>query len=460
MKINNLILENFRCFENFTISFHPECTVIVAKNGSGKTAILDAVAIAFGSFLGSFDEGKNIGFDNKRDARRFKAREVFSSEMEEAWPIKLEADGNVHDVQVHWKRQLTSFKSSTTTKETKPLIDHAKFLQNGVRSLAFSNLTVLPLVAYYGTGRLWSQKKLTLGKKSVPNRSRMAGYIDALDPSSSFKLFAEWLKNSTIAQIQVRMRRDAGADSLVEPEVTVLSDSIRHAVNTVLEISGWRDIIYDAVYDDIVMTHPKFGTHPVSTLSDGVRNMIGMVADIAYRMARLNSPLGGNVCLQTPGIVLIDEVDMHLHPEWQQIVVSDLKRAFPKIQFIVTTHSPQVLTSLPVESIRILSKSTQDDERSNMVAIIPNQQTLGVASNDVLAAIMDVDPVPDVEQARMLSQFRSMIQQGNHENEEGQILKNKLDAHYGVNHPLILECDRMIRLEAMKRKFSQSTKNA
>ena len=79
-----------------------------------------------------------------------------------------------------------------------------------------------------------------------------------------------------------------------------------------------------------------------------------MAADIAYRMARLNPDLGENVALQTPGVVLIDEVDMHLHPSWQQTVINDLTRAFPLVQFIVTTHSPQLLTSVPPESIRIL----------------------------------------------------------------------------------------------------------
>ena len=79
-----------------------------------------------------------------------------------------------------------------------------------------------------------------------------------------------------------------------------------------------------------------------------------MAADLAYRMVRLNPDLGAMAALETPGIVLIDEVDMHLHPSWQQAVVYDVRKAFPNVQFIVTTHSPQVLSTVPAEAIRIL----------------------------------------------------------------------------------------------------------
>jgi predicted ATP-binding protein involved in virulence len=81
-------------------------------------------------------------------------------------------------------------------------------------------------------------------------------------------------------------------------------------------------------------------------LSDGIRNMLGMVADIAYRAAVLNPQLGSEAAQKTPGIVLIDEIDLHLHPKWQRRVVDDLKAAFPTIQFVATTHSPFIVQSL------------------------------------------------------------------------------------------------------------------
>ena len=85
---------------------------------------------------------------------------------------------------------------------------------------------------------------------------------------------------------------------------------------------------------------------PFSFLSDGQRNIVAMVADIAYRMAQLNPHLLENVTLETPGVVLIDEIDLHLHPKWQRQIVDNLRKAFPKVQFFATTHAPAVIQSI------------------------------------------------------------------------------------------------------------------
>ena len=125
-------------------------------------------------------------------------------------------------------------------------------------------------------------------------------------------------------------------------------------------------------------------------LSDGIRTTIGLVADIAHRMAKLNPQLAENIATKTPGIILIDEVDMHLHPEWQQQILRSLKAAFPKVQLIVSTHSPQVLSTLRKENIRVLS-SDDDDIWS---AVEPLKSPLGHESKDALAYIMDTHPRP------------------------------------------------------------------
>ena len=93
---------------------------------------------------------------------------------------------------------------------------------------------------------------------------------------------------------------------------------------------------------------------PVRLLSDGIRTILNMVADIAYRMAVLNPQLLGNIVRDTDGIVMIDELDMHLHPSWQQRIMQDLTRIFPKLQFVVTTHAPSILANVHKENIRII----------------------------------------------------------------------------------------------------------
>jgi predicted ATP-binding protein involved in virulence len=124
------------------------------------------------------------------------------------------------------------------------------------------------------------------------------------------------------------------------------------------------------------------------------------------------------------------------------------------VQFIVTTHSPQVLTTVASECIRVLATELDEDTGSGRIvskAVI--SQTQGVASSDVLAKVMGIDPVPDIEQAHWLSQFKALIQQDMHESDSGQRLYDKLEKHFGAEHPEMLECQRLIRLQAFKRKL-------
>ena len=105
---------------------------------------------------------------------------------------------------------------------------------------------------------------------------------------------------------------------------------------------------------------------PFSFLSDGYRNMVAMVADIAVRCATLNPQLKEKSSQETPGVVLIDEIDLHLHPRWQRRVVNDLLRTFPRIQFFGTTHSPFVIQSLPpIIGVQLLNL---DDEHAEEFA--------------------------------------------------------------------------------------------
>ena len=120
-------------------------------------------------------------------------------------------------------------------------------------------------------------------------------------------------------------------------------------------------------------------------LSDGLKITISMVADIAYRMAVLNPQLLDHILDETPGIVLIDEVDMHLHPEWQKRIMADLHYIFPKVQFIVTTHSPSVLANVTREHILLL----EDGE-----IYMPQQATYGRDVSTILQQMMKVEVRP------------------------------------------------------------------
>ena len=170
---------------------------------------------------------------------------------------------------------------------------------------------------------------------------------------------------------------------------------------------------------------------PWTSLSAGNRIVIGLVADIAHRCCILNPWAKEMALKQTPGIVLIDEIELHLHPSWQQQILPTLQRIFPQIQFIVTTHSPQVVSAVPKECVRII-----DDGK-----VVPFfTQTQGVESQDILAEIFGTSPSPqDDEYVKMLNQYARMEVEGKADTDEGKLIYASLANHYGKSYPPLMQ---------------------
>ncbi|MGV0035141.1 MAG: AAA family ATPase [Candidatus Azotimanducaceae bacterium WSBS_2022_MAG_OTU7] len=465
MKLDSISLKNFRCYKSISLTLHPKVTVLVANNGQGKTALLDAIRIGLWPYVSSFDLAKTATADPANtitvaDTLMLKA----DKNMVRQLPSEVILIGNYGDGTKTWMRFRDSEARKSQTKDdsqTRELKNFAVGLQKSIRDVNAKPKS-LPIFGFYGTGRLWNEKRLTESKKGSSNRKgderiRTFAYRDCLDPASSYKQFEEWfaLAFKEIREGQIR-QLESGASSLasdpaIENPVTV----IQRAVNELLKDTGWHNLSYSETHDQsLVLHHPEKGTLKVDQLSDGIKNMLAMVADIAYRCALLNAHLGAEAALESEGLVMIDEVDMHLHPQWQQTVVSGLTKAFPNIQFVITTHSPQVLSTVSAERIRIITHE-KDPETGLMIssARVPDKQSRGVASADVMAELQGVDPVPSVEEAHWLTQYKQLITQGDQGSNDGQRLKNKILDHFGENHQEWLECERLIRLQSMKSKL-------
>ena len=439
LKINKLYLNNYRCFKDFTIDFHDQLTVLVATNGKGKTAILDAIAVAFGTFVNSTGLARGSVF-HRSDVQKIKARETKTNEMEEVYPLVLEANGLINNEDTHWSRELHKPKGATTTKDTKPLIQYGQDIRKKVVQKVDE---ILPLISYYGTGRLWGLKKITLNKKQHET-SRLSGYIDCLDPLSSYKSFESWYVDICLAELELKIEEiEKNNLDISNNEFTVIRKSIQQAVNHIVEKNtGWKDIVYKKRAETIVAQNETFGELSLMQLSDGIRNMIGLVADIAYRAVKLNPHLE-NAPKQTPGIVLIDEVDMHLHPKWQQTVLTDLTKAFPNIQFIVTTHSPQVLSTVKKEQIRILGDN---------VVSTPSTHSFGEDSSVLLAELMNVSPLPPLEIVEKRKEYQRLIENREYESPRAKQLQKELIENYGENSEFIIQTEMLIRrFEALKK---------
>ena len=177
------------------------------------------------------------------------------------------------------------------------------------------------MVSYYGTGRLWLQIRQREVNTPGP-QSRFLGYLDCLNPALDQKRLLEWFKTGNLVAAARFAEPHAGSVPRSHPRRCV-PDS--------------RRVYFDVLQDQLVLEFAEQSLR-LSDLSDGYRNMLAMTADIAIRCATLNPALEAETVLATPGVVLIDEIDLHLHPKWQRRVVEDMLRTFPRIQFVATTR--------------------------------------------------------------------------------------------------------------------------
>ena len=342
MKIKTLELQNFHGFEEKKLDFSDQFTVLIGDNGIGKTALLDGLSVGLGGFLSGLNGIKTRHIlDDEVHIKKFIYGNTTS--VEQQYPVKITCTADIGGQPYKWVRSLNGKGGKTTRTGAKKILKYAEQLQKEVRAGKEANL---PVIAYFGTERLGRSKR----EKSVDPfqaGSRFLGYTDCLDPVADEKLFARWFKKMTLVQMQ------KGTEIM---ELQTVRQAIESCLSGIVDEDEKYKlrIEYNVEADEIQIALGDEKKLPFRILSSGYRNMAGMVADIAFRMVVLNPHLGDNVLQETSGVVLIDEIDLHLHPKWQRHVVSDLKSTFPKTQFIVTTHSPFIIQSLEQGELRVL----------------------------------------------------------------------------------------------------------
>ncbi len=437
MKIKNLELTNFRCFESLTVNFHEQLTVLVANNGFGKTAILDALAIGLGVFVSWMP---NI------PGRKPKDTDFLVPDTGKKPPymrIRMETvDGMVWD-------QTKKRDKNVPTDQIPAAAGHKdamKYAQRIFNDWMNTGRLAFPLIVYYGTARGvfdTSQKRNLIKKDTHINDA----YSGCLEGKANFKRFFDHFY--FLEDLERRQKEEKKDWDYRLPRLEVLREAIHRMMpsfsNPHSKLGPLRFLVE-------WRHNNRKQTLRIDQLSDGYRTTLAMTLDIASRLSILNPSVQNS--LDAEGIVLIDEIDLHLHPSWQQRILPDLMRTFPNIQFIVTTHSPQVISAIPAECVRIIQPEN-DREIANFPFSVttPAQQTQGVSSADVLADVMGVDPVPDGEKSQWLSEYKAIIQQGLQDSFEGKNLRKKLLAHFGENHPEMLDCERLIRFESFKQNL-------
>lgn len=417
MKLEKLNLHNFRCFEDIEVVFDPNLTVIVGANGAGKTSILEGAAIAISSLFVKMDglTGKKI----EKDQVHLKSYTVGSTkDVQPQYSVTVGASGQVDDQEIKWERSLTSSTGQTTYGDAKEItsigVEYQKQLRKGDTGL------LLPIIAYYGTGRLWDYHREKQSDVFEVN-NRLNGYLDCVDGTANIKLMMNWFAKMTIQKYQ---NQELGMGDI--PELNAVYRAMEMCYR---RITGYSDIKmqYNVGSKELIVAYKdndgEFMRMSIDQLSDGYKSTISLVADIAYRMAVLNPQLLDSVCKETEGIVLIDEVDLHLHPAWQQRILGDLQEIFPKVQFIVSTHAPAVVNTIKKQHIRILR---------NLKIIPAPIETYGRDTNGVLKAIMNAKERPQFV-LDAFTEFYQALDDGEYSRAED--ILNQLEESVGENYP-------------------------
>lgn len=329
LRIDRLRLENFRCFAAIEVTFEPDQTVLFAENGGGKTALL--TGLAMGLAILQRGSPRALQLDIDRDVRKLPGPGEHRESAERCsltWTAHM---GEQPDVTWSIIAKGASMRKKYERREASSAMESAR-----------PRGKYWPLMGYYGTGRFATDAK-SRRRKAGQFQDRWDGYAECLDPASKDGPLLEWLRAEALGDL-VRPRRG-------EPE-RGLAQAVMNAMRQATP--GVQDIWYDPAEDSPMVVFKSGQRAHWAELSDGFHVFMALVGDIARRAAILNSHGGARAPAMTDGVVLIDEIDLHLHPRWQRVVLDGLRSAFPRLQFIISTHSPQVLGSALNRQARML----------------------------------------------------------------------------------------------------------
>ncbi|MBC7766362.1 MAG: AAA family ATPase [Hyphomonadaceae bacterium] len=376
MRIKSIRIKNYKGIKEEKFEFNDDFTLLIGDNSTGKTTILEAITIAMGAYVyGCKIPSKGIIKDEVRTETTIVGDASLIRNMK--FPVEIECEAVIDNIDFNWHIDIVGERSNMSRKGAKKLIDYVqRKIYEPISNNHKQDIT-LPIITYQSAGRMWTQKREKWEDPFKSSFSRFAGYIDCLEAESNMKMFVSWFKRMTFIELQ-------NMKNLQPKEIGEFNAVKRAVINFLSGLVGIEkvDIFYDITNEDL-MVKISDEVIPLRLLSTGYRCAIGMVTDIAYRMAVLNPHLKENAASETNGIILIDELDLHLHPKWQWRIVEDIKHTFPKAQFIVTTHAPIVIASCNDDEIIRLYE--QDGEILHSTEPTPN----GWLVEDILIEKMD-----------------------------------------------------------------------
>ncbi len=375
MRLNSINIEGFRGIPNLQLEFHKQVNVLVGVNGVGKSAVLDCTAIMLSRLIGRIRSSAGTGryfthsdINNRRQWTRNEIEIAFQGK-----PLRWSV------VKTRRGRQKQSISG---------LVDLRRDVELFRSKLAEDEAARLPLAVYYPVNRAVLDIPLRIRKRHPSDR--LAAYDQALSGEwSSFRVFFEWFREREDLENEKRLDKPEFRDSQLQ------------AVRTATErfLAGFKGL--KVRRSPLRMVVEKHGEELiVNQLSDGEKCTLAMAGDLARRMAIANPAMVDP--LQGEAVVLIDEIDLHLHPGWQRRLIAALTKTFPKCQFLLSTHSPPILGHLDSKSIWILQRT-----KSGISAKRPDD-AYGQTTDRILEDIMGVPPRPKEVQNTLNKLFRAI----------------------------------------------------
>ncbi|MBD2654863.1 MULTISPECIES: AAA family ATPase [Synechocystis] len=383
MHIKTISLHNYRGAQSLTMELQPHLNVLVGCNGAGKSTILDAIALML-----SWTVSRIQGLQKKRDS--ISEEDIKIDEPNASIEISLIDD----DKQVKWlvgkRRQGSS--SSLNFSDCALLNKYVEKIQASI--IATKGKTYIPIFVFYPVGR--AVNKISLKPRQNQTFDLMEAYDQALIGSSTFMAFFQWFREREDLENESRKFLTHSQDFSPDPQLEAVRNALKHFLPDFENLNVRRN--------PLRMEIQKWGQFfTINQLSDGEKCLIAMIGDIARRLAIAN-PIGNP--LEGKGIVLIDEIDLHLHPTWQRMIIPQLVNVFPYCQFIVSTHSPHVLTHVQPDNIFLLTQTLDN------ITVTQPSASYGKTVDRILEDLMGLHTTRPQQVSQDLHRIYELIDQG------------------------------------------------
>jgi len=372
VKIQSLRLEHYRAKTLLDMAFGSRLTLLIGVNGSGKTTILDGLAIGLGVLPSRLPGISGITFKKRGDIQQQNGKVAPYARV-----ALTSQDGLI------WDRLQKRDQSVTTTRAIPKRAGTAqleRFIDQQILDPCNTGEPFdLPVFAYYGVSRALLNPPQS--RRGFPKQHhRFEALAEALNALSRFKSAFVWFYNKE--NEETRLQREQRSFEVTLKEL----DAVRRAIMGIFPDVREPQMKLNPLR--LTVRHDE-DTLDITQLSDGYQTLLGLVIDLSARMAMANPHLEDPLAAEA--IVMIDEVDLHLHPQWQRRVIGDLLATFPGTQFILTTHSPYVVGSINnhLKRDRIKQHTISNPEIQRLLPLAPSEVAAYLLTKDGKESLLD-----------------------------------------------------------------------